>query len=138
MVDPVGLFAGVRPLKNAREANYADQTPAMSQFVEKNNMVRNHAPGYFQPPPKMFTELSDVIFRSTLKQVLPVKGEVGTVRFGRSELPKNDYMYPAQGYARGQKPGLASDGNKPMNLPVMPLAGYYDPSMLNVLGGVKG
>ena len=138
MVDPVGLFAGVRPLKNAREANYADQTPAMSQFVEKNNKVRNHAPGYFQPPPKMFTELSDVIFRSTLKQVLPVKGEVGTVRFGRSELPKNDFMYPAQGYMRGQKPGLASDGNKPMNLPVMGIAGDYDPAMLNVLGGVKG
>ena len=138
MVDAVGLYAGIKPLKNAREPNFSDMNPAMAMNVEKNNMVRNHMPGYFTPPSKTQPEFNDTLFRSTLKQVLPVKGDINSVRYGRVELPKNDYMYPAQGYARGQKPGLASDGNKPMNLPVMPLAGYYDANMLNVLGGVKG
>ena len=73
-----------------------------------------------------------------MKQVLPLKAEAGGVIYGRNELPKNDYMYVNQGYARGQPLGLATDHNKPMNTPIMPIAGFYDPDMVNVLGGLPG
>lgn len=136
MVDAIGMYAGIKPLKNAREPNFTDMNPAMNMFVEKNNMVRNHMPGYFTPPSKTPPEFNDTLFRSTLKQVLPVKGQPDAVRYGRVELPKNDYMYPQQGYARGQPLGLATDHDKPMDRPIMPLAGFYNPDMVNVLGNL--
>lgn len=138
MTDSNGLYAGIKPFKNAREPNFTDMNPAMNMFVEKNNMVRNHTPGYFTPPSKTPPEFNDTLFRSTLKQVLPVKGDINSVRYGRVELPKNDYAYPQQGYARGQPLGLATDHDKPMDRPVMPLAGYFDPNMVNVLGNLPG
>ena len=92
MVDAVGLYAGIKPFKNAREPNFSDMNPAMNMFVEKNNMVRNHMPGYFTVPSKTQPEFNDTLFRSTLKQVLPVKGDINSVRSGRVELPKNDYV----------------------------------------------
>jgi hypothetical protein len=136
MVDAVGLYAGIKPLKNAREPNFTDMNPAMSMNVEKNNMVRNHMPGYFTVPSKTQPEFNDTLFRSTLKQVLPVKGQPDAVRYGRVELPKNDYMYVNQGYARHQPLGLATDHDKPMDRPIMPLAGFYNPDMVNVLGNL--
>jgi len=136
MVDAIGMYAGIKPFKNAREPNYSDMNPAMNMFVEKNNMVRNHMPGYFTVPSKTQPEFNDTLFRSTLKQVLPVKGQPDAVRYGRVELPKNDYMYPSQGYARHQKLGLATDNNKPIDRPIMPLAGFYNPDMVNVLGNL--
>jgi len=138
MVDAVGMYAGIKPLKNAREPNFTEMNPAMNMFVEKNNMVRNHMPGYFTPPSKTPSEFNDTLFRSTLKQVLPVKGQPDAVRYGRVELPKNDWMYVNQGYGRGQPLGLATDNDKPMDLPIMPLAGFYDPNMVNVLGNLPG
>ena len=136
MVDAIGIYAGIKPLKNAREPNFSDMNPAMNMFVEKNNMVRNHMPGYFTVPSKTQPEFNDTLFRSTLKQVLPVKGQPDAVRYGRVELPKNDYMYPQQGYARHQPLGLATDHDKPMDRPIMPLAGFYNPDMVNVLGNL--
>lgn len=138
MTDSNGLYAGMKPLKNSKEPNYQDMVPAMSQFVSKNNNVRNHAPGYFTPVSKTPSEFNDTIFRSTMKQVLPLKAQAGGVIYGRNELPMNDYMYVNQGYARGQPLGLATDHNKPMNTPIMPIAGFYDPDMVNVLGGLPG
>ena len=136
MVDAIGMYAGIKPLKNAREPNFSDMNPAMNMFVEKNNMVRNHMPGYFTVPSKTQPEFNDTLFRNTLKQVLPVKGQPDAVRYGRVELPKNDYAYPSQGYARHQNLGLATDHNKPMDRPIMPLAGFYNPDMVNVLGNL--
>jgi len=136
MVDAIGIYAGIKPLKNAREPNFSDMNPTMNMFVEKNNMVRNHMPGYFTLPSKTQPEFNDTLFRSTLKQVLPVKGQPDAVRYGRVELPKNDYMYPSQGYARHQKLGLATDHDKPIDRPIMPLAGFYNPDMVNVLGNL--
>jgi len=136
MVDAIGMYAGIKPFKNAREPNYSDMNPAMNMFVEKNNMVRNHMPGYFTVPSKTQPEFNDTLFRSTLKQVLPVKGQPDAVRYGRVELPKNDYMYPSQGYARHQKLGLATDHDKPIDRPIMPISGFYNPDMVNVLGNL--
>ncbi len=136
MVDAIGIYAGIKPLKNAREPNFSDMNPAMAMNVEKNNMVRNHTPGYFTPPSNTPSEFNDTLFRSTLKQVLPVKGQPDAVRYGRVELPKNDYMYVNQGYARHQPLGLATDHDKPMDRPIMPIAGFYNADMVNVLGNL--
>lgn len=138
MTDSNGLYAGIKPLENAREPNYSDMIPSSCLFGEKNNMVRNHMPGYFTPPSKTPSEFNDTIFRSTLKQVLPVKGDINSVRYGRAESSLTAHMYPSQGYARGQHLGLASDNDKPMDLPIMGITGYFDINMVNVLGNLPG
>jgi len=137
-MDSIGTYAGMRPDKNAKEMNISQLTPQQSQFegVKLNN-VRNVAPGLYTPLDKTQPEFNDTIFRTTLAQVLPAKGEPQAIVFGRPELPQNDFMYPQQGYARGQQMGLASDADKPMNKKVMPIAGFYDQDVVNVLGGLK-
>ena len=138
MVDALGLYAGIKPNKGATEFSYFDYEPKTNMFEGiKNNNVRNPTPGYFTPVGKLPTEFNDTIFRSTLKQVLPVKGQPEAVTYGRPETEKNGWMYPNQGYARHQQLGLASDANKPMNLPVAPIAGFFNPDMVNVLGNLK-
>ena len=138
MTDPAGLYAGIKPFKGASEFSYFDYSPPTNMFEGiKNNNVRNPTPGYFTPVGKLPTEFNDTIFRSTLKQVLPVKGQPEAVTYGRPESEKNGYMYPQQGYARHQEIGLATDVNKPMDLPIMPIAGFFNPDMVNVLGNLK-
>jgi len=139
MVDAVGLYAGIKPNKGAREFSYFDYEPRTNMWREDvmNNQVRNHAPGYYTPIGKLPSEFNDTIFRSTLKQVLPVKGQPEAVTYGRPETEKNGWMYPNQGYARHQQLGLASDADKPMDLPIMPIAGFYNPDMVNTFGNLK-
>tara|TARA_R110002096_G_scaffold119068_2_gene257942 strand:+ start:788 stop:1204 length:417 start_codon:yes stop_codon:yes gene_type:complete len=138
MVDAIGLYAGIKPEKGAKEFTYADYSPSMNMFSGiKLNNVRNPTPGYFDPIGKLPTEFNDTIFRSTLKQVLPVKGQPEAVRYGRPELEKNDWQYVNQGFARHQEKGLASDANKPMDLPIMPIAGFYNPDLVNTFGNLK-
>ncbi len=137
-MDALGLYAGIKPMKGAKEFSYFDYSPTTNMFEGiKNNNVRNPTAGYFTPVPKLPTEFNDTIFRSTLKQVLPVKGQPEAVRYGRPETDKNAYMYPHQGYARHQNLGLATDADKPMDLPVMPIAGSFNPDLVNVLGNLK-
>ena len=139
MVDAIGLYAGIKPNKNAREFSYFDYSPAHASMYEgiKLNNIRNPTPGYFTPVGKLPTEFNDTIFRSTLKQVLPVKGQPEAVIYGRPESEKNGWQYVNQGYARHQPLGLATDADKPMDLPIMPIAGFYNPDMVNTFGNLK-
>jgi len=138
MTDPNGLYAGIKPFAGAKEFSYTDYSPSQAMFEGiKNNNLRKPAPGYFTPVEKTPSEFNDLMFRSTLKQVLPVRGLREAVIHGKPETDKNSYMYPQQGYARGQAMGLASDADKPTDLPIMPISGFYNPDMLNVLGGLK-
>ena len=136
MTDAVGLFAGIRPFKNASEFGYTDYSPSMAQFDDKNNNVRNVAPGYNTPPSKTPREMEFTMYRSTLQQVLPQKGEPEAVRFGKPMSDLNSHMYPHTGYARHQNVGLAFT-QKPIDGPIMPISGFFEPDMLNVLGGLK-
>ena len=137
-MDP-GLYAGIKPNKGATEFSYFDYEPKMNMFEGiKNNNVRNPTPGYFTPVGKLPTEFDDTIFRSTLKQVLPVKGQPEAVTYGRPETEKNGWMYPNQGYARHQQLGLACDSDKPIDLPIMPIAGSFNQDLVNVLGNLPG
>jgi hypothetical protein len=136
MVDVVGMFAGIRPFKNASEFGYSDYSPSMSQFDDKLNHIRNPTPGYNTPPSKTPREMEFTMYRSTLNQVLPQKGEPESVRFGKPMSDLNSHMYTQTGYARHQNVGLAYT-QKPIDGPIMGIAGYYDPDMLNTLGGLK-
>jgi len=136
MTDVVGMFAGIRPLKNASEFGYSDYSPSMSQFDDKLNHIRNPTPGYNTPPSKTPREMEFTMYRSTLNQVLPQKGEPESVRFGKPMSDLNSHMYPNTGYSRHQNVGLAYT-QKPIDGPIMPIAGFYDPDMLNTLGGLK-
>ena len=136
MVDAVGLYAGIKLFKNASEPTYSDMMPPMNQFEGiKNNPVRN-IEGYFTPPDKTPREFNDTIFRSTLKQVLPLKSEMESIKYSRPSTDLNGGMYVNQGYASHQPMGLATDANKPMDRPILPIAGYYNIEDVNVLGNL--
>ena len=138
-MDSIGLYAGIKPIKNASEYSYFDMNVGGAMFSGNNApTMRNVAPGYFTPPPKPEREFNDTVFRSTLMQVLPLVGRDDSVRFGKCETDKNSYMYPSQGYARKQMKGLAFDADKPIDKPVMPIAVFYNINEANVLGGLKG
>ena len=136
MTDVVGMFAGIRPLKNASEFGYSDYSPSMSQFDDKLNHIRNPAPGYNTAPSKTPREMEFTMYRSTLNQVLPQKGEPESVRFGKPMSDLNSHMYPNTGYARHQNVGLAYT-QKPIDGPIMPISGFFDQDQLNTLGGLK-
>jgi hypothetical protein len=137
MVDAIGMYAGIRPFKNASEYSFSDMMPPMNQFENiKNNPVRN-IEGYFSPPQKTPREFNDTIFRSTLKQVLPLKGDMESVKYSRPSTDLNGGMYVNQGYARHQPMGLATDVNKPMDRPILPISGFYNIDMVNTLGNLK-
>ena len=82
--------------------------------------------------------LSNILNIDTLRGVLHKKGQDEAIRYGRPETSLTEGMYPKQGYARFQPKGLATNHNKPMDGPIMPIAGFYDPDMPNVLGGLPG
>tara|TARA_R110002020_G_scaffold54035_3_gene150968 strand:+ start:30 stop:446 length:417 start_codon:yes stop_codon:yes gene_type:complete len=138
MVDAIGLYAGIKPIKGAKEFSYFDYSPSVNMFEGiKNNNIRNPTPGLYTPVGKLPSEFNETIFRSTLKQVLPVKGQPDAVIYGRPESEKNGFMYSHQGYARKQQKGLAYDANKPIDLPVMPIAGFFNADLVNTFGNLK-
>jgi hypothetical protein len=57
-------------------------------------------------------------------------------KFSRVEGSKTAGMYPQQGFARNQPLGLAFDPEHPLNLPIMPIAGFYDLNQKNTLGNL--
>lgn len=138
MIDSVGIYAGIQPTKLSKEHTYFEMSAGGCMFENiKNNNIRDPAEGIYEPIEKPPRDFNMQPYRSTLKQVLPCKGQPESIKYSRPELPKNAWMYPNQGYARHQEKGLAIDHFKPMNTNVMPKAGFYNPNMLNVLGNFK-
>lgn len=138
MVDVVGLYSGIRPFANSREATFFDFSTSSGQFTNKMNNIREPVPRVYDEIKKTPTEFNKILNIDTMRGVLPLKGEVQAVRYGRPETSLTEGMYPKQGYARFQPKGLATNHNKPMDGPIMPIAGFYNPEAPNVLGGLKG
>ena len=134
------LYAGIQPREGELEQNYSQILPPVMGTTENiiNNNVDGEPAGYFDYLDRPPTSGVSGLPRTTLKQVLPLVGESDSVIFGVVPLPKNDYMHPNTGYARGQRRGLASDALKTNTGMVMPIAGFYDPNQLNVLGNLQG
>jgi hypothetical protein len=138
MVDVIGMYSGIRPFKGAREPTYLTMDTGGMGFEPKTNNVRDPAPGMYtriSKPPDQFTPNLQT---KSMHGVLHCKGQPEAVKYGRHESSLTACMYPHQGYARHQPLGLATDFDKPMNGPVMPLAGFYNPDASNVLGGLPG
>lgn len=131
------LFAGIRPMQNSFEQGFSTMTPSMNQFEDKNNNIRNPAPGYFTPPSKTPREMEFTMYRSTLKQVLPNYSQPEAVRFGKPMSDLNAGMFSNTGYARHQNIGLAYDANKPIDGPIAPITSSFDVNILNSLGNLK-
>jgi hypothetical protein len=138
MVDIVGLYSGIRPFANSRESTFFDMATSAGQFENKNNNIREPALRIYDKVNKTPNEFNKILNIDTLRGVLPLKAEPEAVRYGRPDSSLTEHMYAKTGYARFQPKGLATDHNKPMDLPIPPIAGFYNPDAPNVLGGLKG
>ena len=122
----------------AKEFNYSEYFPrqATDELSIKNNNVRSPIAGLEDNINQMPRDFNDTISaRSSVKQLLNLDFNPSN-RFSRPEASRTAGMYPQQGYARNQPLGLAFDPEHPLNLPVMPIAGYYDLNQKNMFGNL--
>jgi hypothetical protein len=120
------------------EQSYVATTPAAGSYPSKTVGNRDPAPLIFETLAKAPSQFTPILSTKPMHGVLPCKGQPETVRYGRFESSLTGGMYPSQGYARHQKPGLAIDHDKPMRGKVMPISGFYSADIPNVLGNVPG
>lgn len=121
----------------AQEFNYSDFTTRQStnDLNIKNNNIRNPLEGLGEQL-TFPRDLNDTVSaRASVKQLINLDFNPSN-RFSRVEASKTAGMYPQQGYARNQPLGLAFDPQHPLNLPIMPIAGYYDTTQKNILGNL--
>lgn len=137
MVDVVGLYSGIRPFKGATEPTFFEMHPGGNVFRNKNNNVRKPARDIYTPLPVSTDQFTPILQTKSLHGVLPCKGQPEAIKYGRIDSSLTEGMYPQQGYARHQKKGLAYDSNKPMDLKIMPIAGFYNTQLVNTLGNLK-
>jgi hypothetical protein len=101
------------------------------------NGGRDVNPRMYEEIPKEAPLCQSAIWMNPSHAVLPCKGAPETVRFGRFERSKSDWMYPNTGYARKQPLGLAYDRDKPINRDIMPKPGFYNVHQRDTLGNLK-
>lgn len=121
----------------AQESNFSETTArqATNELNIRNNNIRSPLEGLGE----MLTfprDLNDTVSaRNTARQLLNLDFNPSN-RFSRVEASKTAGMYPQQGYARDQPLGLAFDPQHPLNLPIMPIAGFYDTTQKNIFGNL--
>jgi len=122
----------------AQEFNFSEFQPrqATNELNIRNNNIRNPLEG-FEENLIFPRDLNDTVSaRNSAKQMLNLDFDPSQ-QFSRVEASKTAGMYPQQGYARDQPLGLAFDPEHPLNLPIMPIAGYYDTMQKNILGNLN-
>jgi len=122
----------------AVEFNFSEFQPrqATNELNIRNNNVRSPLEGLGERLifPRDLTDT--VSARNSAKQMLNLDFNPSN-RFSRVEASQTASMYPQQGYARNQPLGLAFDPEHPLNLPIMPIAGFYDLAQKNILGNLN-
>ena len=121
----------------AQEGNYSEYFPrqATNEFDIRNNNIRNPSEGIGDRL-TFPRDLNDTVSaRNSVKQLLNLDFNPAN-KFSRVEASKTAGMYPQQGFARSQPLGLAFDPEHPLNLPIMPIAGFYDLNQKNTLGNL--
>ena len=132
-----GLFAGIRPARNARELNTFDLGLYGGADLRNVN-ARDATVGVFYPVPKPASLLPSAIQQNPLHKVLPCKGLAEAVRVGRPPKAKEtEGMYPKPGVGRHQKKGLAYLAEKPTSGPLLPVASNFFPFGPSPLGQPK-
>jgi len=122
----------------AQEFNFSEFQPrqATNELSIRNNNIRSPLEGLGESL-TFPRDLNDTVSaRNAAKQLLNLDFNPSN-RFSRPEASRTAGMYPQQGYARNQPLGLAFDPEHPLNLPVMPIAGYYDLTQKNILGNLN-
>jgi hypothetical protein len=122
----------------AQEFNFSEFQPrqATNELNIRNNNIRNPLEG-FEENLTFPRDLNDTVSaRNSAKQMLNLDFNPSQ-QFSRVEASRTAGMYPQQGYARDQPLGLAFDPEHPLNLPIMPIAGYYDTMQKNILGNLN-
>ena len=121
----------------AQEYNFSEITTrqATNELDIRNNNIRSPLEGLGESL-TFPRDLNDTVSaRNTAKQMLNLDFNPSN-RFSRVEASKTAGMYPQQGYARNQPLGLAFDPQHPLNLPIMPIAGFYDTTQKNIFGNL--
>ena len=121
----------------AQEGNYSEYSPrqATNELDIRNNNIRNPSEGIGDTL-TFPRDLNDTVSaRNSMKQLLNLDFNPAN-KFSRVEASKTAGMYPQQGFARNQPLGLAFDPQHPLNLPIMPIAGFYDLNQKNTLGNL--
>lgn len=121
----------------AQESNFSEITTrqATNELDIRNNNIRSPLEGLSESL-TFPRDLNDTVSaRNTVKQMLNLDFNPSN-RFSRVEASKTAGMYPQQGYARNQPLGLAFDPQHPLNLPIMPIAGFYDTTQKNIFGNL--
>ena len=121
----------------AQEYNFSEITTrqATNELDIRNNNIRSPLEGLGESL-TFPRDLNDTVSaRNTVKQMLNLYFNPSN-RFSRVEASKTAGMYPQQGYARNQPLGLAFDPQHPLNLPIMPIAGFYDTTQKNIFGNL--
>ena len=121
----------------SQESNFSEITTrqATNELDIRNNNIRSPLEGLGENL-TFPRDLNDTVSaRNTAKQMLNLDFNPSN-RFSRVEASKTAGMYPQQGYARNQPLGLAFDPQHPLNLPIMPIAGFYDTTQKNILGNL--
>ena len=108
----------------------------MPKNISSNN-VRNPNKNINMPISKVPDILNDITGRDPSKMVLPAKGNVESIRFGRVDSSLTGGMQTSTGYARKQQKGLATLKDLPMDGQILPIAGFFDVNQNNVLGNLK-
>ena len=134
-----GLFAGIRPPQFPREVTTFDLGLYGGANVRPTNGLRDPSYGVDIPLPKPAPLLPSAIQENPLRKVLAIQGLPDAVRVGRPKRAHDtEGMYPKTGYARHQKPGLATLAEHPVNGPLMPIASNYYPFGPSRLGQPAG
>ena len=137
MLDKTGMYAGMNPIAGMMPLNYADLSPPMNQYDNiSNNNVRNVAPDILKPVSKMPRDLNDILGRDPTDRVLSGKPEKECLILGKHENSLTGGIQANQGYARHQVAGLAIQNDRKFDSPILPIAGFFDPDMVNSLGGL--
>ena len=122
----------------AQEFNFSDFTTrqATNELNIRNNNIRSPLEGLGEQL-TFPRDLNDTVSaRNPAKQLLNLDFNPSN-RFTRPEASKTAGMYPKTGYARDQPLGLAFDPQHPLNISVMPIAGYYDTTQKNIFGNLN-
>ena len=69
-------------------------------------------------------------------RVLSGKPEKECLILGKHESSLTGGIQANQGYARHQVAGLAIQNDRKFDCPILPIAGFFDPDMVNSLGGL--
>ena len=111
----------------------ADTLKTIPNFHLPYKQVGNRRAFVIEPTPTPQKTLNGAINYSMHRVVLPCD-PLGYKVIRRPPVPDSEGLQPPTGVGRHQFKGLAYQKIKPIDLPVMKRAGFYNPSIPNPLG----